>query len=184
MDLSRETDQDLVAHVLKGDAAAFEAIVERYRHQVYGLTLRKVSDVAVAQDIAQDTFVIAYENLSRLKAHDRLKSWLMGITSNLVRDYYKRRKVAGLSEEMDVPALPADPLEGMEQRELHEVLHKALAQLSERYRAVLIKRYLEGLEYPQIAEDLGLTIGAVEVCMHRARKNLAMALKDYTPEIE
>ncbi|MCC6574786.1 MAG: sigma-70 family RNA polymerase sigma factor [Planctomycetes bacterium] len=184
MDLSRETDQDLVARVLKGDQVAFEAIVERFRNQVYGLALRKVSDVAVAQDITQDTFVIGYENISRLKAHDRLKSWLMGIAANLIRDYYKRRKVAGLSEEMDVPALPSDPLDGLEQRELHELLHKALAQLSERYRAVLIKRYLEGLDYPQIAEELGLSVGAVEVCMHRARKNLAAALKDYTPELE
>ena len=184
MDLTRESDQDLVARVLKGDQSAFEVIVERYRNQLYGLALRKVSDVAAAQDIAQDTFIIAYENMSRLKAHDRLKSWLMGIAANLIRDYYKRRKTAGLSEEQDIPMLVTDPLESMEQRELHDLLHKALAQLSERYRAVLIKRYLEGLDYPQIAEDLGLTIGAVEVCMHRARKTLAAALKDYTPEIE
>lgn len=184
MDLNHETDQDLVARVLKGEQTAFECIVERYRNYVYGLALRKVSDVAMAQDIAQDTFVIAYENMPRLKAHDRLKSWLMGIASNLIRDYYKRRKVAGLGEDQDIPALLVDPLESMEQRELHELLHKALAQLSERYRAVLIKRYLEGLEYPQIAEELGLSVGAVEVCMHRARKNLAQALRDYTPEIE
>src|SRR5690606_36501734 len=98
------------------------------------------------------------------------KSWLMGIAANLVRDHYKRRKLAGLPEGMDVELVGLDPLQSAEQSERHEVLYKALAQLTERYRAVLIKRYLEGMEYADIATDLGLTVGAVEVCMHRTRK--------------
>lgn len=178
------SDEELVKRILRGDSSFYEHVVKRFERLVYGFMLRKISDVGVAQDLAQETFLIGYENLSRLKDHQRLKSWLMGIAGNLVRDHYKRRKMAGMPDGMDVELTGMDPLQSAEQQERHEVLYKALAGLSERYRAVLVKRYLEGLEYPQIAEDLGLSIGAVEVCMHRARKSLGAAMKELMPDID
>lgn len=177
-------DPELVARILGGETAIYEHVIKRYERLVYGFMLRKVSDVGTAQDLAQETFLIGFENLDRLKDHARLKSWLMGIAGNLCRDHYKRRKMAGMPEGMDVELTGMDPLQSAEQTERHEVLYQALANLSERYRAVLIKRYLEGQEYPQIAEDLGLSVGAVEVCMHRARKSLAAAMKELMPDID
>lgn len=167
---------------MRGDTAVFEHIIKRYERLVYGFMLRKVSDFGIAQDLAQETFLIGFENIRRLKDPQRLKSWLMGIAGNLVRDYYKRRKMAGLSDDFEIEMTGMDPLQSMEQQERHEYLYKALMTLSERYRAVLIKRYLEGQEYPQIADELGLSVGAVEVCMHRARKALGAAMKAYLPE--
>lgn len=178
------SDEELVKRILRGDSSFYEHVVKRFERLVYGFMLRKISDVGVAQDLAQETFLIGFENLPRLKDHQRLKSWLMGIAGNLVRDHYKRRKMAGMPDGMDVELTGLDPLQSAEQQERHEVLYKALAGLSERYRAVLVKRYLEGLEYPQIAEDLGLSIGAVEVCMHRARKSLGAAMKELMPDID
>lgn len=178
------SDEELVKRILRGDSSFYEHVVKRFERLVYGFMLRKISDVGVAQDLAQETFLIGYENLPRLKDHQRLKSWLMGIAGNLVRDHYKRRKMAGMPDGMDVELTGLDPLQSAEQQERHEVLYKALAGLSERYRAVLVKRYLEGLEYPQIAEDLGLSVGAVEVCMHRARKSLGAAMKELMPDID
>lgn len=178
------SDEELVKRILRGDSSFYEHVVKRFERLVYGFMLRKISDVGIAQDLAQETFLIGFENLPRLKDHQRLKSWLMGIAGNLVRDHYKRRKMAGMPEGMDVELTGLDPLQSAEQQERHEVLYKALAGLSERYRAVLVKRYLEGLEYPQIAEDLGLSIGAVEVCMHRARKSLGAAMKELMPDID
>ena len=177
-------DEELVQRILRGDSSLFEHLIKRYERLVYGFTLRKVSDMGIAQDLAQETFLIGYENLPRLKEHARFKSWLMGIAANLVRDHYKRRKLAGLPDGMDVELVGLDPLQSAEQSERHEVLYKALAQLTERYRAVLIKRYLEGMEYADIAADLGLSVGAVEVCMHRARKSLGAAMKDLMPDID
>lgn len=182
-DWSKLDDPALVKRCLTGDRSVFEEVVRRYQNNVYGLCLRKVADLGQAQDIAQETFVVGYENLARLKDPARLKAWLMGISSNLIRDYYKRRKVAGLPEGHDVEVVGMDPLESLEQRERHELLYKAIATLSERYKAVLIKRYLEEAEYPEIAADLGLSVGAVEVCMHRARKALASALKELMPDV-
>ncbi|MCZ7605944.1 MAG: RNA polymerase sigma factor [Planctomycetota bacterium] len=178
------SDEELVKRILRGESSFYEHVVKRFERLVYGFMLRKISDVGVAQDLAQETFLIGYENLPRLKDHQRLKSWLMGIAGNLVRDHYKRRKMAGMPDGMDVELTGLDPLQSAEQQERHEVLYKALAGLSERYRAVLVKRYLEGLEYPQIAEDLGLSVGAVEVCMHRARKSLGAAMKELMPDID
>ncbi|MBX3473843.1 MAG: sigma-70 family RNA polymerase sigma factor [Planctomycetes bacterium] len=178
------SDEDIVRRCLAGESSLFEALIKRYERLVYGFVLRKVSDGGTAQDLAQETFLIGFENLSRLKEHARVKSWLMGIAGNLVRDYYKRRKLAGLPEGFEGEFVGIDPLQSAEEKERHELLYKAMAKLSERYRAVLIKRYLEGAEYDDIAKDLGLSIGAVEVCMHRARKALASALKEYMPEID
>lgn len=182
-DVSKLEDAQIVKRCLGGERALFEEVVRRYQNNIYGLCLRKVADLGQAQDIAQETFVVGYENLSRLKDPARLKAWLMGIASNLIRDYYKRRKVAGLPEGHDVELVGLDPLASVEQRERHELLYKAIATLSERYKAVLIKRYLEECEYPEIAEELGLSVGAVEVCMHRARKALAGALKELMPDV-
>lgn len=176
------SDKQIVRRVLRGNRDLYEAVVKRYERLVYGFMLRKTSDVGVAQDLAQETFLIGFENLKRLRDHDRLKSWLMGIAGNLVRDHYKRRRMAGMPEGYEPELVGIDPLESVEQRERHEVLYRALQKLSERYRGVLIKRYLEGMEYPEIAADLGLSVGAVEVCMHRARKALAAALREYVPE--
>lgn len=181
-DLSKLDDTELVRRCLTGDRSLFEEVVRRYQNNVYGLCLRKVADLGQAQDIVQETFVVGYENLARLKDPSRLKPWLMGIASNLIRDYYKRRKLAGLPEGHDVEVIGLDPLESIEQRERHELLYRAMARLSERYKAVLIKRYLEEAEYPEIAAELGLSVGAVEVCMHRARKALAAAMKELTPD--
>ncbi|MCA8911531.1 MAG: sigma-70 family RNA polymerase sigma factor [Planctomycetes bacterium] len=178
------SDEELVKRVLKGESEFYEHVIKRFERLVYGFMLRKISDVGIAQDLAQETFLIGFENLNRLKDHARLKSWLMGIAGNLVRDHYKRRKMAGMPEGMDVELTGMDPLQSAEQTERHEVLYKALAKLSERYRAVLIKRYLEGQEYAEIADDLGLSIGAVEVCMHRARKSLQSAMKELMPDID
>lgn len=178
------SDEELVRQCLAGDSSTFEVLIKRYERMVYGFVLRKVSDAGTAQDLAQETFLIGFENLKRLKDHARVKSWLMGISGNLVRDYYKRRKLAGLPEGFEGEFVGIDPLQSVEDQEKHELLYKAMAKLSERYRAVLVKRYLEGAEYEEIAADLGLSIGAVEVCMHRARKALAGALKEYMPEID
>lgn len=177
-------DEEIVRRCLGGEVALFETLIRRYERMVYGFALRKVSDPGTAQDVAQETFLIGYENLSRLKDHARVKSWLMGITANLVRDHYKRRKLAGLPENFDGEFVGIDPLQSVEQNERHEMLFRAMSRLSERYRAVLIKRYLEGAEYGEIAAELGLSIGAVEVCMHRARKALGEVLKDYIHEPE
>lgn len=177
-------DADIVRRCLDGDVSLFEVLIKRYERMVFAFALRKISDPGVAQDLSQETFLIAYENLSRLKDRSRFKSWLMGITANLVRDHYKRRKLAGLPDTFEGEFVGIDPLQSVEQNERHEMLFKAMSRLSERYRAVLVKRYIEGAEYGDIAHELGLSIGAVEVCMHRARKALAAALAGYMAEPE
>lgn len=176
------SDAELVQRCLDGDGEMFEHVIKRYERLVYGYMVRKINDVGIGQDLAQETFMLGFENLGRLKDHTRLKSWLMGIAANLVRDQYKRRKMAGMPENYEPEMVGANPLNSIEERERHEQLYKALAKLSDRYRAVLVKRYLEGLEYQAIADDLGLSIGAVEVCMHRARKALGAVMQEMMPD--
>ena len=178
------TDGEVVRRCLDGERSLFEIIVKRYERLVYGVLLRKLPDLALAQDLAQETFLLGFENLTRLRDPERIKSWLMGIASNLVRDYYKRRKTVGIPEGWEGELVGLDPLQSTEQRERHEFLYRAVSRLSPRYRAVLIKRYLEGVSYTDIAEELGISIGAVEVCMHRARKALSVEMREFMPEID
>lgn len=177
-------DATIVKQCLDGNVDLFEHLVTRYERMVYAFCLRKIADLGVAQDTAQETFLIGFENLNRLKDHDRFKSWLMGIAANLVRDHYKKRKMVGLPETYDPELTDMDPLASVEEIERHELLYKALQSLPDRYRTVLMKRYIEEQEYGKIADDLGLSVGAVEVSMHRARKALAGAMKHLLPEID
>ncbi|MHC4841453.1 MAG: RNA polymerase sigma factor [Planctomycetota bacterium] len=176
------SDSELVQRCLGGEGHMYEHVIKRYERLVHGYMIRKINDVGIGQDLAQETFMLGFENLERLKDPARLKSWLMGIAANLVRDQYKRRKMAGMPENFEPEMVGANPLHSIEERERHELLYQALAKLSDRYRAVLVKRYLEGLEYQAIADDLGLSVGAVEVCMHRARKALGAVMKEFMPD--
>jgi RNA polymerase sigma factor (sigma-70 family) len=176
------SDDVLVRRCLAGETELFEQLVKRYERLVYGFLLRKVGDVGVAQDLTQETFLVGYENLQRLKDAGVVKSWLISISANLMRDHFKRRKLAGLPEFYEIELTGLDPLQTLEQRERHELLYKAMQKLPERFRAVLVMRYLEEREYDDISRELGLSNGAAEVSAYRARKALAAALRAYMPD--
>lgn len=179
---------------------AARMLIQRYQTVIYATALRRVRQVDLAQDLTQETFLTALDNLANLREPDRLRAWLFGILRNHIREAARRRvrRPHSLDERVDdgerlldrrngtslEPAQPA-PGQNLEATELASMLREALRTIPERYRDILILRYLQGWSVPDIAETLNCTIAAVEVTLHRARKALGekarTAFKDLLP---
>jgi len=182
-----ETDKQLVKSTLLGETSAFGAIVERYWNMVVALALSKVSDPAEAEDIAQESFLKAYSQLANLKDQSRLAGWLSKITmqqcSNSLRRAIRSKRALGHRttpiEALDEqPAMTANP--GLTQNQVRFV-RQTVRQLPEKFRTMIVMRFVADLSTVQIAEQLGKRPGTVRVWLHRAYKILR---KDLAPLLE
>jgi RNA polymerase sigma-70 factor (ECF subfamily) len=180
-------DQQLVRAALLGENSAFGIIVEKYWNMVVALALSKVSDAAEAEDIAQESFLKAYSQLANLRDPSRLVGWLSKITiqqcSNSLRRTVRSKRALGCRttsvEALDEqPAMSANP--GLTQNQI-QFVRQTVRQLPEKFRTMIVMRFVAGLSTVQIAEQLGKRPGAVRVRLHRAYKLLR---KDLAPLLE
>lgn len=172
-------DRATCAAALAGDEAAFESLIRAYGRRIYAVAFAVVQDVAEAEDIVQDTFLKLHQG--RTRDADNLAAWLMTVARNAARDRLRRRKPQ--AEEEEFQALPdhdvARPGAELQRREYSERLRRALGSLPEEHRTALTLRYLEGLDYRAIAQEMGVTDGALRGMLGRAlgtlRRNPALA---------
>jgi RNA polymerase sigma-70 factor (ECF subfamily) len=179
------TETRLVAEAMTGSQSAFERIVRRYQRPVISLILRILGprgDRALAEDLAQETFVKAYLKLGAFDTTRRLSSWLFRIAHNTAVDALRRSRLPLISSgeaEAEVAAAPAaaspDPVETAA---LGRALEAALAELRVEYRAAIMLRYEEGLAFEEIAHVLGVPEATARSYVHRARKQLAVHLSE------
>jgi RNA polymerase sigma-70 factor (ECF subfamily) len=183
-------DQQLVRAALLGETYAFGAIVERYWNMVIALALSKISNSTEAEDIAQESFLKAYSQLSSLKDPSRLAGWLSKITmqqcSNSLRRTFRGKRALGYRataiEALDEqPAISANP--GLTQNQVHFV-RQTVRQLPEKFRTLIIMRFVAELSTVQIAKQLGKRPGTVRVWLHRAYKILRKDLAPILEEVE
>lgn len=170
------TDAELVAAVRDGESEAFAAIVERYQDRVVAAAYHLLGDRDAAEDIAQDTFVAAFRQIRRLRDPERVAAWLHGITQRLCYKYLRRQSRTSSQEGDHFEAIAAPPDYIDEPGELCMLLNELPAQ----YRQVLAARYLEELEYEDIAAMLGTTVNNVRVRCHRAKNKLREMLEAVT----
>ncbi|HEY3397997.1 MAG TPA: sigma-70 family RNA polymerase sigma factor [Armatimonadota bacterium] len=181
-----ETDL-LVAQARVGEAFAFERLVEKYHGRVYNYITRMVHDSTDAQDVAQETFVRAYQGLPRFRGASSFQTWLYRIASNLAIDAARgRSRRALLTVSMDDPIeqddnelerdLPDEgennPPEALEREELRSQVWEALGELSLKLRPVIVLSDLEGLSYQEIAQVLGCPVGTVKSRLFNARSQM------------
>ena len=180
-------DQQLVRAALLGENSAFGAIVEKYWNMVVALALSKVSDAAEAEDIAQESFLKAYSQLANLRDYSRLAGWLSKITmqqcSNSLRRKVRSKKLLGsriipINVLNEQPAMTANP--GLSQNQI-QFVRQTIKNLPDKFRTMIIMRFVAGLSTVQIAEQLGKRPGAIRVRLHRAYKLLR---KDLAPLLE
>jgi RNA polymerase sigma-70 factor (ECF subfamily) len=168
-----------------GSDEAFRAIVERHGDTVYRLVNRMVRDPALAEDIAQETFLKAYRALPGYDPRWKLSSWLLKIAHNATIDHLRRQRLdttpldlgpeseTGSPIERIADASVLDAEQQLRGRALARDLQAALGSLDPAYRELLLLRFQEGLAYQEIAEVTGLPLGTVKVRLHRGRKRLA-----------
>ena len=183
-------DQQLVRAALLGETSAFGAIVEKYWNMVVALALSKVSDAAEAEDIAQESFLKAYSQLSNLRDPSRLAGWLSKITtqqcSNSLRRAVRSKRALGckatpIEALKEQPAVAANP--GLTKNQIH-VVRQTVRRLPEKFRTMIVMRFVADLSTVQIAEQLGKRPGAVRVRLHRAYKLLRKDLAPLLEEVE
>jgi len=167
-------DEHLVRSALAGDQAAFGRLFERYSPPMFRMIRAQVGDASLAEDLVQDTFLNAFVALPKFQFGARFFTWLYRIMVNTVGQHHRkivrRRELDARVHQVSAPAKGADAL--VEIREDSEKLWRALAELPEEYRTVLLLREWGELTYAEIAEILECPVGTVDSRIARARKML------------
>ena len=181
-------DAALVLAAQGGDAVAFGEIVRRYQRAVYRVAYGLTRNSSDADDLAQETFVRAYQAIGRFRVGEPLYPWLSRIAVNLAYSLYRRRRrrpetaLEPLVEAGRQWASPDDPVGEAEGREFDRHLQSAFGELSKEHQAVMVLRVVEEMSYEEIARTLGVPIGTVMSRLARARGELKQRLKDRTGE--
>ena len=169
----------LISRARDGDREAFGALVEQYRDNVYRLAYRMCGNAYDADEAAQEAFVAAWRALPNFRGDAKFSTWLYRLTTNAAIDVMRREKrhqTVGDGEMMELADDADSPQETVERTEQQEAVQNALATLSEEYREVLLLRYMEELDYAEIAEVLQLPSGTVKSRINRAKAALKTAL--------
>src|SRR6266478_3091781 len=185
------SELDLVKRCQAGDTEAFDELVTRYRTRIFGMIYNMVHSEQDAWDLAQDSFVKAWKSIKRFRGHSSFYTWIYRIVVNVTIDWLRKKQVKGGSEfddaihlkEIDpasktLPKADALPYEKMEQSEIRGRIDNAIAQLSPEHRAVILMKEIEEMQYHEIAEMLGCSIGTVMSRLFYARKKLQNLLRD------
>lgn len=178
-----------IKQVLKGDQNAYADIVNLYQHKLYQVCYRMLSNKQEAEDIAQEAFIRAYINLHSFDQNRKFSTWIYRIATNLcidrIRkkkpDYYLDAEVAG-TEGLDMYSqIAADgqlPEEAVEQMELQDRIQYEISRLPDKYRSVIVLRYIEELSLLEISEILDMPLGTVKTRIHRGREALRKQLNN------
>ena len=174
------TDEELMRGVRAGDEAAFPLLYRRYERRLLAFLVPYVGDLALAEDLLQETFLRVFRQRASYEPRGAFRTWLFAIARNLALDQLRlRRSLRGSTspsregswvgegpERLPDPA--PDPLGVLAGRDAATALRAALHELPVEDRAVILLSRLESLRYREIAEILGSTEGAVKVRAHRA----------------
>ncbi|KOS66861.1 RNA polymerase sigma factor SigW [Lysinibacillus contaminans] len=178
-----------IKQVLKGDQNAFADIVSLYQHKLYQVCYRMLSNKQEAEDIAQEAFVRAYMNLHTFDQKRKFSTWLYRIATNLCIDRIRKKKpdyyldaevtgTEGLDMYSQIAAKDQLPEETLVQMELQERIQYEIGRLPDKYRSVIVLKYIEELSLQEISEILDMPLGTVKTRIHRGREALRKQLNN------
>lgn len=178
MDL--DSDEVLVRKARDGDYTAFERLYERHRTLVYRFAYQMAPRRDDAEDMVQEAFVRAYQNLHRYRDEAKFTTWLLRIVTNLATDQARMNNRRGALEQQEAAGsltwmttvVNEDPIHNLDLEDTRDVIRRALSALPPHHRSVIILRDIEEREYPDIASILGCTIGGAKLRVLRARRAL------------
>ena len=160
---------------------------------MFSLVYRMVRDRTLAEDLAQETFIRAFNAIASYDPAYRFSNWIFKIANNLTIDHLRRRRLdtvsidgsphaSGAQEEqrtsLSLASSDESPAEYVENKELGGQIEGAIGTLRPEYRTVILLRHVEGHAYEEIAEIMGIPLGTVKTYLHRARAELKERLAD------
>jgi RNA polymerase sigma-70 factor (ECF subfamily) len=183
-------EQELIARCQRGDLSAYEPLVNKYRDRVYAQAYNLTRNADDATDLCQETFVKAWKSLKNFRGQSSFYTWLYRIATNLGIDLIRSKEKNpttqfddALEKEETTENQPYAhqrlPSDDVMRKELGQCIDAAIAKLSPEHREVVVLREFEGLDYKEIAQSVGCSIGTVMSRLHYARANLQKMLKQY-----
>jgi len=186
------SELDLIKQCQAGQTEAFDQLVIRYRTRVFAMIYNMVHNEQDAWDLAQESFLKAWRSIRRFRGRSSFYTWIYRIVMNVTIDWLRKKQVKGAGAEFDdaialkeidpasrtVPKADPLPHQRIERREIRARIDKAIAQLSPEHRAVILMKETEYMQYHEIAEALGCSIGTVMSRLFYARKKLQNLLRD------
>lgn len=180
-ELGRMSDAELIEQFRQGDVVAFNRLVHRWERPLYNFILRYAGSREEAKDLCQLAFIRAYHHLKRLRDPQKFSPWIYQIVLNVCRDEQRkqqRRQTFSLNHEHDNEANTTqsdltmekhprtDPELAAQHRDMRELLNRALQQLPEEQRVVIIMKSYQGLKFSEIAETLDISVNTAKSRMY------------------
>lgn len=177
---ARLSDYELAQRAAAGDMQAFEELFRKHRRLVYGLSLRMTQDVAEAEDITQEVFVLLFRKVGGFRGEANFTTWLHRLTVNQVLMRFRRtksRREDSLEDDEGQPREPERPAAPKSVQLIDRIaLESALAQLPPGYRAAFVLHDIEGHDHEEVARLLGCAVGTSKSQLHKARTKLRKIL--------
>ncbi len=185
----KNTDQYLIDKILNGDSSAFGELVDRYQNFVFTIAIRMLKVTEEAEEVAQDSFIKAFDSLASFRGEAKFSTWLYRIVYHKALDRIKKNKrqqTYEIIEEITDDSLDhiENGLEFMLNEERTKVIKRCIAQLPEDDAAIISLYYFEEQSVKEIAEITNLTEDNIKIKLYRSRKKLFSLLEGYIkPEI-
>ncbi|HKY30322.1 MAG TPA: sigma-70 family RNA polymerase sigma factor [Pyrinomonadaceae bacterium] len=176
--------ENLIARARGGDQEAFRLLFNRFSRPVFQFIYQLVFQRDVSEDLTQETFVRAYQNLKHLRDDSRFSTWLFGIGHNVAREFLRsqqrRESENTLGDSVEVrDAEILSPADQFFEKELNSAIEKALAGLDEEKRVVFVLKIFQQRSYREIAEITGFSVPKIKTELHRARVKMRQRLRCY-----
>jgi RNA polymerase sigma-70 factor, ECF subfamily len=158
-------DEELMAMVRDGAGEMLGVLFDRYQTPLYNFYTKLTGDRAASEDLVQDVFLRILKYRRSYRPGTQFRPWLYQIARNARTDYASKQKP---QSELDENAVPASQKSSHEQNHQHELLRRALRDLPDEKREILLLSRFQGLRYEEIAQIYGCQLGAMKVRVHRA----------------
>jgi RNA polymerase sigma-70 factor (ECF subfamily) len=192
--VSRNGETKLIEKLQSGDSAAMAEFYNLYRNRLYSVILDQVDrDEAIAEDLVQEVFLAALSSLDKFRGDSQLYTWLRGIALHKINDFYRHQARQPKSRESstDCNDLELEQTRAnepaahtvMEDEEVRQSVHQALADLPQDYQEVLVLKYLRDMPVLAISQIMGRSPKSVEGLLSRARKAMRENLESNNHEV-
>ena len=172
-------EREIIRQCLDGEPDQYALLVDRYKSMAYNVAYRILGEEDTAKDMAQEGFISAYTSLEAFQYGSRFSSWLYRIVVNKCKDHLKTAREAAPLDDFSeiIPSREGTPEKAASARQEGAALRRALCTLPAEYRDVLVMKHVEGLDYGEISDVLGVGVNALKVRAHRGREMLRKLLK-------
>lgn len=194
-DIPSLADDKLVKLSQRGNTRAYEELVARHRDKIFARAFSMMRSEEDAYDLSQEAWIKGWQRLHQFHGDSSFSTWMTRIVINLCLDQlrkYKRQRAESIDAleedrggvERQMPVVTINPTAGLERSELRKQIDKAMEQLSDTHRTVLILHEFEELEYKEIAKRMKCSLGTVMSRLFYARRRLASLMAGWKRENE